>query len=142
MLADLLVDALAHNDIWINIKGKSMSPFLKDGVAALVSRPMRVSCADILVYRYEGQIIAHRLIRRRKTRSGNILYQTKADNGYSLDEPVSLENILGKVIAVKRGDKIFRLDTVFGRFSALVLWLISLIKIIFHRKYDGMRIKG
>lgn len=141
VIADLFIDSLAHNDIWINIKGKSMSPFLEDGAAALVSRAMRISCADILVYHYNDQLIAHRLICRRKGANGSILYQTKADNGYSLDEPVGLENILGKIIAVKRGDRVFRLDTVFSRLAALILWFVSVIKVILS-KYAGMRIKG
>ena len=110
-----------------------MIPFLKDGALGLVGKPERIFCADIIVYKYNGQMISHRLVRRLKDIKGNILYQTKADNGYTLDEPVSLKDICGKVVAIKKEDKIVRLDTLLRRLEALYFWCVSVRKVIIHK---------
>ena len=140
IVADLLKDSLKNSEVWINIKGTSMAPLLKEGGSILVKKTLKPSCADILVYKCKNDIIAHRLIRRRKDASSGTLYQTKADNGYCLDEPVRLEDILGRAIAIKKEEKIIRIDTFLGRIKALSIWLMSILEIIIH-KYAKIRNK-
>ncbi|MDO8748942.1 MAG: S24/S26 family peptidase [Candidatus Omnitrophota bacterium] len=133
VLARLLVESLRYADVWVKVKGGSMAPCLKDGMLVLVSSPERIFCSDILVYHYEGGIIIHRLMRRYRKDGGSALYQTKADNGYALDEPVSLEDICGKVVALKSGSDIIRLDSFWGRIRATCSYLASLSKLVFHK---------
>lgn len=133
-MARLLTESLRYTDVWIKVKGSSMAPCLKDGMSVLVSgRVTRIFCSDILVYYYEGGIIIHRLIRRLKSKDSGALYQAKADNGHTLDEPVSLENICGKVIALKSGPRVIRLDSPLGRMRAVCFYLLSIGKLVLHK---------
>lgn len=133
ILARLLVESLQCAEVWVTVKGSSMAPCLKDGMSVLVSSPERIFCSDILVYHCADGIIIHRLIRRCKREKGSMLYQAKADNGYTLDEPVSLKNICGKVVALKSGSNIIRLDNFWGRIRALYFYLVSLSKLLVHK---------
>ena len=140
IIADLLTDSLENNEVWVNIKGNSMAPLLKEGTSILVKKTCSPLYADILVYKYKDDIISHRLIRRRKGTGGNTLYQTKADNGYCLDESVGLEDILGKVIAIKRDKQIVKIDTFLWRIKAMGIWAKSILKVIIY-KYAKIRNK-
>jgi len=133
ILARLLVESLRYAEVWVKVKGTSMAPCLKDGMSVLVSSPERIFCSDILVYYCAGGIIIHRLIRRCKQENGGALYQAKADNGHTLDEPVNLENICGKVVALKSGSQIIRLDNFWGRIKAMYFYLVSLSRLILHK---------
>jgi len=136
--ADLLKESLSHNKVWVNITGSSMSPLLRPGTRVLLEKPGQIRFGDIIIYRNKGGIVCHRLIRRTKDINGNALYQTKADNGNCLDRPVCPEDILGRVSAFKKGDKIIKLDTFSGRISAWNLWAFSLTRVIIH-KYAKIR---
>jgi len=136
--AQLLIEALKDNEIWMNIRGNSMAPLLKNGTLALIKKSNRLLCADILVYKDKNKIIAHRLIRKLRNIDGNVLYQTKADNGYVLDELVRLQDIVGKIIAIKKEDRTIRLDTFSERIKARSLWFVSVIRTVVH-KYVKIR---
>jgi len=136
--AQLLIEALKDNEIWMNIRGNSMAPLLKNGTLALIKKSNRLLCADILVYKDKNKIIAHRLIRKLRNIDGNVLYQTKADNGYVLDELVRSQDIVGKIIAIKKEDRTIRLDTFSERIKARSLWFVSVIRTVVH-KYVKIR---
>lgn len=133
VLPELLIESLSSEPIWITIKGNSMSPCLEDGTSVLVGKPERISTSDILLYRCKDELIAHRLIRRLKDKEGNILYQTKADRGFCLDEPIYLKDILGKAIAIRRKDRIVRLDSSLARINSACLWFLSLLRLMSRR---------
>lgn len=134
VLPELLIDSLRYEPIWIKITSGSMAPCIPEGASVLVAKPTRILISDILIYRHKDELIAHRLIRRLKTGvNGDTLYQTKADAGYSLDEPIKLEDILGKAIAIKRKDKMVRLNTFSGRLNAFYFLFLSLARLIIHK---------
>ena len=82
----------------ITVTGDSMEPFLKE--ADIVSiQPCGQYCpGDILIYPYKGELLIHRLL---FVKNGK--WYCKGDNAFRLED-VFLNDILGKVIAARRGD--------------------------------------
>lgn len=117
-----------------------MGPFLKDGDIALVEKAGHLLHSDIIVFRYKGDIISHRLIRRIKGRDESILYQTMADKGICLDAPVARDDVIGKVIAVEKDGRVVRIDTITGYIKNLIYWCKDIIKLVIC-KYGGKRDK-
>jgi signal peptidase I len=131
-------------DIWgqagkqhlIPITGGSMLPFIQDGDRVQVSYGYAdVHRGDVVVFRQGGQLIAHRVLRvcRGEARPTFI---TKGDNSRNFDPPVSAEEIVGRVLAVKRGDHNMSLDTTAWR---LLGWLIAIGTLAWAKLYGWCR---
>jgi signal peptidase I len=100
-----------------------MSPFIKDG-DVLEIKPVEVSeikLGDVIFYRTESRIVAHRVIKK-VSGNGKAFLITKGDSSPSSDEPVHPEDLLGKVITVERNGSSLRLDTLPARWINL-LWV-------------------
>ena len=94
-----------------------MHPFILDGDALVVQpierRPPRIG--EVLLCRDStGLVLVHRLVRAHGSGAQRRLI-TKGDNVAGCDAPLSPDQVLGRVVAVKRGDKIVRLDGMVGR---------------------------
>lgn len=142
MLCKLLKDSLELGEIWVTIKGSSMEPFFKNGSQILVRRADFLLVADILVYMQEEEIISHRLIRKRRNKQGVMIYQTKPDNGFTLDGPVGREQILGKVVAFKNKGDIIRLDNISGRLKLVASLFLSALFVCLRKYANIIRRKG
>lgn len=97
----------AGNQHFWPIAGQSMLPLLRAGDEILVDH--RATClhpGQIIAFVRHGRLIAHRLLRI----EGPILL-TKGDNCPAYDPPVSTAAVMGRVIAVRRGQRLRRLDT-------------------------------
>lgn len=84
--------------------GHSMHPAIKDGESVTVE-PVRagdVKRGDIILYRTERGLIAHRVVTIRATGAGGRTFHLRGDASDSCDAPVSEQQILGKVVAVER----------------------------------------
>jgi signal peptidase I len=106
-------------------KGNSMHPTIRHGEAIVVEpvSAAEVKTNDIALYRTERGVVAHRVIRRADpwvglttTRdeagaSSGPTFITRGDAAGDPDEPVSPEQILGKVVAVERRGRSIGLDT-------------------------------
>ena len=136
---DLLRESLARGDVWVQAVGNSMAPCFSDGDSLLVSKKEPFFFSDILLYRHNSHFVAHRLFRRKRDADGKLLYQTKPDNGFCLDVPVPSEAILGKVIAIRKGRNIGRIDKVSGRIGSLASGAVSAMKIRRQKKPCEMR---
>lgn len=104
-------------------RGESMHPFIRDGDILKV-KPVEVSeikLGDVVFYRTERRIVAHRVIKK-TFNNGKAFLVTKGDSSPSSDNPVYPEDLLGKVVTVKRNGLSLRLD---GRLSRLInlLWV-------------------
>ena len=137
--SDLLRESLARGDVWVQAVGNSMAPCFSEGDLLLVSKSGPFSFSDILLCNHDSQLIAHRLFRQKRDADGNLLYQTKPDNGFCLDVPVPSEAILGKVIAIRKGQKTERIDTIRGRIESLASGAVSAMKIRRQKKLSAMR---
>ncbi len=111
--------------------GRSMQPTILEGEAITVEpvAPAAVTRGDILLYRWERGVIAHRVIRIERTNDGAVTqpsvlsppssvlgaqssvlspqssFTLRGDASLSCDTPVQPEQVIGKVVAVERGGR-------------------------------------
>ncbi len=89
-----------YGSVWLALRGGSMHPFLKDGddvlVVALAGRD--AAAGDVVVGVAGRHLVCHRVVRR----SARTLI-TAADATGRQDEPMPLEQCLGRVRAVSLG---------------------------------------
>jgi len=106
----------------------SMYPlFEKQGALKIRSVLIKDLClGDIVVYKKDQDLIAHRYIRITKTQSGKAII-TKGDSAASFDPYVVLEEeLLGKVISFTAADKTISYENVFWRSINALLAKLSL----------------
>jgi len=102
--------------------GGSMSPFIRDG-DILEIKPAEVSeiqLGDVIFYRTESRVAAHRVIRR-VPGNGKVSLITKGDSSPTSDKPLHAEDLLGKVVTVERNGLRLSIDTRLRRLINL-LW--------------------
>lgn len=105
----------------IPISGRSMLPLIHDGDRVLVLHGSNgVRRGDMVVFWCEGGLIAHRVLRI-YGRDAKLKFITKGDNVPYPDPPIDASEIVGRVLAIQRGGRQVRLDTVAWR---VVGWLI------------------
>jgi hypothetical protein len=105
------------------VTGASMLPALWPGDILEVRResPARIFAGDVVVFRRQGRLLAHRVVEKLGTSDGGVLV-TRGDRLEQTDPPVSAEELLGCVTWVQRGHR--RLGprlTLWGRATSWVL---------------------
>ncbi len=87
-------------------RGWSMVPFIRDKdiltVAPATIESLQIG--DIIFYSKNSALFAHRLIKKKKVSNGLYLL-TRGDIQATLSRPVWPEQILGKIVVLKRGRK-------------------------------------
>jgi hypothetical protein len=103
-------------------RGNSMRPFICDGDVLLVRPGLETRPGDVVLCRPgDGRLLAHRVTRvDRQSRQCSMLLQ--GDACPWSDGLVSLDNVLGRVVAVERGARKIRLDAGLPRWLG---WLWS-----------------
>jgi signal peptidase I len=123
-LSDAAIDAVLN--IWadaerqniVPIEGVSMHPFLQHGDQALLKHGLRgLQTGDIIVFRQDNQLVAHRLLALRS--DGSCL--TKGDNVQFTDPVVTADQVVGRVLAVNRNGRVMRLDTLQWRVTGRLI---------------------
>jgi signal peptidase I len=102
------------NRVRFRAVGASMQPTIEDGELITVApvEPAAAKRGDILLYRSDRGLIAHRLVGLRKSAKGeDVRYLLQGDASVDRDEPVRPEQVLGRVVAVQRGARSKALDT-------------------------------
>jgi signal peptidase I len=131
-------------DVWsrtgeqhfIPITGNSMLPLIQDGDHVLVAHGCAgVRQGDVVVFRREGRLIAHRALRIHDSSTGPT-FVTKGDNASQFDPPLSTDEIVGRVLAVERGGRYMSLDTAVWR---VLGWLIAVSTLAWTRLYGWSR---
>lgn len=85
------------------IGSESMLPIIAKGDVVLIERLKntekdKVQIGEVLVYKYDGKIICHRVTNVLK-RDNGVFYKTKGDNNENVDKIViSREQVIGKVL--------------------------------------------
>jgi len=97
-----------------------MMPTVSDGERVTVKPvvPSDIKPGDIILYRNQGGVIAHRVVRIEKRNGGAPLFVLRGDALGAPDEPVEVEQVLGKVESVERG----------GRSIDLYSWKVEIIR--------------
>ena len=111
---ELSADLLRHgHSVRFRAKGESMHPAIREGETITVEpvRPSGVRFADIILYRTEKAVIAHRVVSRQKTVRATKAFLVRGDAAKDHDEPVAEDQILGKVVLVERGGRTIVLDS-------------------------------
>src|SRR2546422_10829912 len=96
------------NRVRFRAVGASMQPTIEDGELITVApvEPAAVKRGDILLYRGERGLIAHRLVGLRRSAKGeDVRYLLQGDASVDRDDPVRPEQVLGRVVAVRRGGR-------------------------------------
>ena len=132
--AVLDVWTLAGEKHYIPIAGRSMLPLIKNGDHVLVVHGCAdVRCGDVVVFRYEGKLIAHRVLQIYKDIAGHHIFITKGDNASRCDPPLSSSEIVGRVLSIRRGGKEMSLDTPFWR---MLGWLTALSTLVWTKLFS------
>ncbi len=113
-----------RNSLRFKARGSSMYPFIRDG-DILTIQPVEAAAlkvGDVVFYSTaRGRLAAHRVVGREVQR-GKVVLATRGDAASGPDERVQAEQVLGRVVSVRRGQEIIRLDQGFWRLAAL-LWI-------------------
>ncbi len=109
LLLDLTTELLSQGTtVRFRPSGRSMYPSIREGELITVEPVVAsdVTLGDIVLYRSERGLIAHRVVDHR-TQSSVLSphYFLRGDTSLSCDQPVGAEQILGRVIRVDRNGR-------------------------------------
>ena len=88
-------------NVRVSTRGPSMFPLIKTGDKITISPAKCFGVGDLIVFKRDEQMVCHRLVRVFE-KDGIKYYQTRGDSFFSLDEPVTSDQILGKVTKIER----------------------------------------
>jgi signal peptidase I len=111
--SQLSADLLRHgHSVRFRATGESMHPTIRAGDAITVQPvvPSDLRYADIMLYRTERSVLAHRVVGRLKAAGARGAFLVRGDACMDCDEPVAEAQVLGKVVTVERGDRLIALD--------------------------------
>lgn len=137
---DISEDLLSSGtDVCIITRGLSMFPLIYTGDRITVSPEKSPSIGDLMVFKSNDQMVCHRLVRVFE-KDGMKYYQTRGDSFFNLDEPITLDQILGKVIRIERENMSLPRRTLlfiypalkFGRFNAFVINALVKLRAMFN----------
>ncbi|MBV7333620.1 signal peptidase I [Chloroflexi bacterium TSY] len=112
---------------YIPIRGGSMLPIIQEGDRVQITHDCtNIKRGDIIVFQQKGKLVIHRVV---SIISGTTesTFVTKGDNVARFDPPVNGNVILGRVLALQRGEQHIALETCAWR---RVGWLIALITLM------------
>lgn len=133
----------AEKDVFFlyRTRGMSMFPYICDGETLVVRKAGadEIQCGDIILFsaRNAAGKIAH-FVGKKYTQAGRVFFQTRGGRSKGLEEPISSDQVAGKVMALKRGVMVFDLDACgrrnfFYRLSCLWCRCAYWLKRIFRR---------
>ena len=90
-------------DVRINTRGPSMFPLISTGDKITITPGKHFGIGALIVFRRDEQMVCHRLVKVFE-KGGVKYYQTRGDSLFGLDEPVTSDQILGRVTKIERRD--------------------------------------
>jgi signal peptidase I len=109
------------------ISGFCMVPVIGHGDTLVIQHGRdRIRRGDIIVFRQDGKLAVHRLIRREKTATGEKFY-TKGDRRPFFDPPVHPDQVQGKVIESRGAHGALHFTSDFWKVSNQVLALLAYV---------------
>ena len=138
-----VAESIIRNNInmKVPVTGDSMSPLLRTGDSIYVE-PVKaedLSAGDILVYKTQGNMVAHRLIRILRS-NGKFMFLTKGDTFSSADSLLKESDLIGRVYATgKYGMDLNFKKGIFSMVNRLAYLLSPLSSFLYNlrRKYKG-----
>jgi signal peptidase len=101
------------HDIKFRAPGNSMYPTICDGDLIMIHpiKPSEVIVGDIILYRHENGVVAHRVVNIQISQSSVLSTQhsflLRGDAAIVYDDPVRADQILGKVVSIERNVRRF-----------------------------------
>jgi len=134
-LSSLLNDIL-HSGAALRIKvtGTSMAPFIRGGETVTLVRSAQYRTGDLVFFNnHQSRLTLHRIICSRRNHSGNRLFQTKGDAVGYFDNPLPVDQILGKVIEIEKkapffGCSLIRISSPFWRLTSRFIVIKTLFQ--------------
>ena len=126
VVAHLLREEIASGEeVSLKVSQGSMRPLINPGDRVVVKgcRAEDLVLGDIILYEKEGTFYTHRFLYRR-----GLSLLTKGDNALFLDASFSKEQLLGKVITIKKKSRTIDLRKRFWRIINSVLAIFSLME--------------
>jgi GNAT superfamily N-acetyltransferase len=134
-LSDVSKDILGRGlDLEINIKGSSMYPFLKDGDRVKIKKTdaSKIKLGDLIYAEISDGVVIHRVIGKRN-KEKKIIFITKGDANLFSVEKIYPENILGKIISIKRRDSASYSDIELRNLERVFHFIFSRLQLFFFR---------
>jgi len=88
-------------NIRISTYGSSMFPLITTGDKITISPGENFVIGNLIVFTRNDQMVCHRLVRAFE-KGGIKYYQTQGDSFFGVDEPITSDQILGRVIKIER----------------------------------------
>ncbi len=89
----------------VRVCGESMEPTLRAGqLLAVDFAPEHLARGDMLIFRQGDLLLVHRLLGPARPIEGRPRLRTRGDGTLSLDPPVDLDRVIGRVVAVADGE--------------------------------------
>jgi len=113
---------------WLAVSGRSMLPLIRDGDQVLVEfRPRVLGPGDVIVFRRDEQLVAHRVIRLMGEGDQSFI-AAKGDNVAAFDPPCPFQDVVGRVHASRSRGCERQLGTrIWRTVGQAVAWLTSLL---------------
>ena len=94
-------------DVRFSAPGRSMYPAIREGETITVRPvpPAAVKKGDILLYRWQEGVIAHRVVGIERGAAGNTWLILRGDASGARTERVAPDQVLGRVVAVNRNGR-------------------------------------
>jgi signal peptidase I len=108
LLRDLSSDLLGCGyDVRFRAPGQSMHPTIREGETITVRpvSPSAVRRGDIILYRWQQGVIAHRVVGIENAVGGGLRLMMRGDAAGARVEPVAPDQVLGKVVAAERNGR-------------------------------------
>ena len=112
LFSEMLVETLnCGHSIRFRAPGDSMYPTISDGDLITVEpiNPSDIVVGDIILYRHDYGVVAHRVVDieapQSSVRSPQHCFTLCGDAAINDDDPVHADQILGKVVALKRNGR-------------------------------------
>ena len=89
----------------VRVRGESMQPTLRPGqLLAVEFAPERLARGDMLIFRQGDLLLVHRLLGPARPIEGRPRLRTRGDGALTLDPPVDLDRVVGRVVALADGE--------------------------------------
>jgi signal peptidase I len=126
-LSELLLRGGKH--LQFRAAGLSMYPTIQDGDLVRVTSVSRdrIRVGNIVLYQTGGVPVVHRVVGIRKF-AGCTVLSLRGDACGSPDAPVEGRQVLGKVLAIQRGDRFFEVGARHAQLTHRVRLLARLLK--------------
>jgi signal peptidase I len=125
---------------WWPVSGSSMAPLIHSGDRVLVvSIPVeRVRLGDIIVFRRNGELIVHRVLKKLRT-ADNFRFMEKGD-GTHMSGLAGGDTIVGRVSMIEGKVKRLNLNSPLSRLTSLVLslWFRFSSSAVYRLEYSGI----